>query len=164
MKDKSKLIAALLAIAAVIVVCLSIFNKGNDNQGKVKPLIVDNYSDFYTVNSCIYRTITYISDKSIEDLLLVISDKYKKENKVTEENVLDFLPKVGQASTFVSKKMYYEYLKNGLEKYYVYGKIESDDMNGTGSAFDSYFIVYLDRNSNLFSLEPYNGDIFAGGD
>ena len=164
MKDKSKLVAIILAIAALIVICLSIFNNSISKQEKEKPIIVTDYNDFYTVNSCIYRTITYIYDKNINDLLLVISDNYKKDNKVTKENVLNFLPSVEQPSAFISKKMYYSKLKNGLEKYYIYGNIEAETMDGNGSSSQVYFIVFLDRDKKLFSLEPYNGDIFNGGD
>ena len=165
MKDNSKKIAILLVILTVIVLSVSYFtSQKKENKEEPSIMIVNNYSNFYTVNSCLYRVITYISSGNIKDLMLVVSDEYKKKNNLNQDNILNFFPKAYEASTFISKKMYHQYFNNRLDKYYVYGIIEEQSDDGTGSHHDAYFIVYLNYQDKLFSVEPYSGDLFLGGD
>ncbi len=166
MKDKSKLTAIILVIITIIVVIVSfIFNKSDKEVVDNKPTIVTNYSNFYTVNSCLYRVITYLSAKDTDSLMLVIDDDYKKENKVTKDSITDLFPSVEGDSTFVSKKMYYQQLNNNITKYYVYGIIEKNEFfedysTNNSNNIETYFIVYLDSTSKTFSIEPYSGDLF----
>ena len=169
MKDKSKLTAVILVVLTILVVVLTyIFDKDKEqNKNEIK--IVTNYSNFYTVNSCLYRTITHISTSDKESLLLLLDNNYKKENKIDESNVLDLFSNVDVDSTFVSRKMYYEILNNNITKYYVYGYVEKnqisdDEIINKKENKEMYFIVYLDSTNKTFSIEPYSGDIFIGGD
>ena len=164
MKDKKNLIAIILAILAIVVVIINLIPK-KEVEEISNPIIVTNYSDFYTVNSCLYRTITYVSAQDTESLLLLLNDKYKSNNNITKNNVLDLFSDVGENSTFVSEKMYYENLNNNLTKYYVKGyvanqQILDEDILSAMERESTYFIVYLDSSSNIFSVEPYNGNIF----
>ena len=172
MKDKSKIVAIILVVVTLLVVILTaIFNKKIEENKETKINIVTNYSDFYTVNSCLYRLITYISDKDQESLFLVLGDKYKKENNIEKNNVLNLFGTIEQDSTFVSKKMYYEKLNNNITKYYVYGYVEKiqmfddEDVNKLDTK-DMYFIVYIDNENKIFSIEPYSKNLFdnIGGD
>ena len=64
MKDKSRLVAVGLVIIAIVVVIISVvFNDTEEKKTEENIQIVLNYSNFYTVNSCLYRTINYISQK-----------------------------------------------------------------------------------------------------
>ena len=60
MKDNSKYIAIGLAILAIIVVIISLVTGNDKKKTNSAPVIVTNASNFYTVNSCLYRTITYL--------------------------------------------------------------------------------------------------------
>lgn len=169
MKDKSKLIAIILVIVTIVVVVLTSVLKKDEKQTEKEINIVTNYSNFYTVDSCLYRTITYIATKDTESLLLILSDDYKKENKIDANNVLSLFSSVEEDSIFSSKKMYYEVINSNLNKYYVYGQLEKnqlldDDLMGETEYKDLYFIVYLDTNNKTFSVEPYDGNIFIGGE
>ncbi len=168
MKDKSKLIAIILAVIAVIILIVSnVVNNKNEDKKSIN--IVTNYSNFYTVNSCLYRFITYLSSNDKQSLLLVLDENYKKKNKVNENNVIEIIGSVDADSTFVSQKMYYERLNKNITKYYVYGNIEKNQMDEDGtidseSSNEKYFIVYLDSTNKTFSVEPYSGEIFNGGE
>jgi len=170
MKDNSKVVALVLVVLTIIVLLITfISNKNGQTLKENNKVIVTNYSDFYTVNSCLYRTITYLSEKNKDALILLINDNYKKENKINKENVLELFSEVNLDSTFVSEKMYYESLTSSLEKYYVKGFIKentiSDDDILLKQDYESvYFIVYLDSSKNIFSIEPYDGKIFKVGD
>ena len=169
MKDKSKLIAIVLAIAAISVIVLSNFFDDKENKTHdPDTYIVTNYSNFYTVNSCLYRVITYLGSKDAANMMLVLNDEYKQNNNVKQENVLDLFPNVEESSTFVSTKMYYETLSSNITKYYVKGYIEKNvlsDLNSNNlEKEEMYFIIYLDSESQLFSIEPYSGELFIGGE
>ena len=169
MKDKSNLLAILLVIITVVVLILtSVFGKKEDVVKK-DIRIVTNYSNFYTVNSCLYRTITYINSGDTESLLLVLTDQYKKDNNIDESNVLSIFANIENNSSFNPQKMYYENLNKNITKYYVYGYIEEDILTedveiSNPNKKTAYFIVYLDTAKEIFSVEPYSGDIFLEGD
>ena len=169
MKDKSKLTAIILVILTVVVVIVTFIIEQNKKEEKDNDIsIVTNASNFYTVNSCLYRTITYISSEDEESLLFLLPEEYKEKNGIKQDNVLDLFFDVSETSTFVSQKMYYEILSNNLTKYYVQGYVQEneimDDSLLTKKDYDSvYFIVYLDSNENIFSIEPYDGKIFKEG-
>lgn len=172
MEDKSKLTAIILVIVTIIVVAVSfIFDKIEEKEEVNDINIVTNYSNFYTVNSCLYRTITYISYKDSESLFLVLDDNYKNKNNITKENALSLFNNIVEDSTFVSKKMYYQKINDNITKYYVYGQVQLNqiydgDVTNKVSHTDMYFIVYMDTSSKTFSVEPYTSDLFSklGGD
>lgn len=170
MKDNSKLLAIILVIVTIVVVVLSsIFNGKDSDDSSNSIYIVQNYSDFYTVNSCLYRTITYISTNDSESLMLLINENYKDKNNINKSNVINLFPKVDLNSTFVSEKMYYEQQNANLTKYYVKGRIEPNQIYDDSAPIDYnydlvYFIVYLDSSNNLFSIEPYDGKLFKEGE
>ena len=169
MKDKQTRLAIILVIVTVLVVVITfILNKDIEEPKTSQINIVTNYSNFYTVDSCLFRTVTYLSTKDKDSILLILNEEYKKNNNITEKNVLSFFPTIDENSIFTSKKMYYENLDKNIVKYYVYGnvienKILDDDLITSEQGIDLYFIVYIDTNGSIFSIEPYNGDIFIGG-
>lgn len=168
MKDKSRLTAIILVILVIVVVVVTYIIDNNKEEQNNDILIVTNASNFYTVNSCLYRTITYISTHDKESLLLLLPEEYKEQNKITPENVMDLFFDVSENSTFVSQKMYYEFITKNINKYYVQGYVQQnqlfDDEILTKQDYETvYFIVYLDSNENIFSIEPYDGKIFKEG-
>jgi len=63
----------------------------------------------------------------------------------------------------------YVHLNNNITKYYVYGNIEQnlfteDYSNNNLQLKEAYFIVYLDSTNKTFSIEPYSGEMFIGGE
>ena len=169
MNDKSKVAAIILVILTILVLVISNFTKREEIKKEDKKYIVTNPSNFYTVNSCIYRVITYISSENKRDMMLVLNDDYRIKNKITEDNILDLFPKIEQGSTFVSTKMYYENINTNIKKYYVQGYIETNQLVNLEDSVNLetkklYFIVYLDTENKIFSIEPYSGDIFMDGE
>ena len=169
MKDKSKLVAIILVIITILVVVLTNLLNKDEQQSENKIEIVTNYSNFYTVDSCLYRTITYITSKDSESLLSILSSNYKKENNINSNNILSSFNSIEEDSIFISKKMYYEKMNNNITKYYVYGHVEKnqiidDALTIDNEYTDQYFIVYLDTTNKTFAVEPYDGGIFIGGE
>ena len=166
MKDNSKLVAIILVIVTIVVVILSMIFGSSNNKNKASDIeIVTNYSDFYTVNSCLYRVTTYITTKDTKSLITILDNKYKNKNNINESNVLDSFGDVEIDSTFVSRKMYFQKINSNITKYYVYGTIEKNEFENENYStaqerVDSYFIVYLDSTNKTFSVEPYSKDLF----
>lgn len=168
MNKKSVILVGLLFIFALLVLIFSTLFGGIEKEKEKDAVIVKNYSDFFTVNSCLYRVVTYLNNEDKDTMLLLVSDSFKKKNKVTKENVLDYFDKVLEPSTFTSKKMLYTKINENITKYYVYGTIDKDDTlyndkTSKPESKDAYFIVYLDSKNNTFTIEPYSGKIFEGG-
>lgn len=170
MKDNSKLTAIILVIVTVVVVVGTfIYNKITETTEENKIEIVVNYSDFYTVNSCLYRVITYLGEQDNDSMMKVLYDGYKKDKNINSEKVISLFPKVDIDSTFTSMKMYYQEISSNITKYYVYGRIYKnqvvdEQIPNKQDYLDSYFIVYLDSSNKTFSIEPYSGEIFINGD
>lgn len=172
MKDKSKLTAIILVIVTILVVIITfVIDKSKDQSQYGEIQIVRNYSEFYTVDSCLYRTITYLSSKDTDSLYLLLDDKYKEENKIKKQEVIDLFGNVEESSTFASKKMYYQILNENITKYYVYGLVSEnqifDEFEVTNQDYtEMYFVLYMDSDNKTFSIEPYTKDLFneLGGD
>ena len=168
MKDKNGLIALILLVVTITVLLTSYFVKNNKEEKKEKIDIVTNYSNFYTVDSCLNRFVIFLSSKDEESILSILNDEYIKKEEIKKENVLDLFSEVKEGSNFVSKKMYYTKISENISKYYVYGSIEYNELQTTNNfkseSNDVYFIVYIDKNKRLYSVEPYSGDIFNSGE
>lgn len=160
---KNNLFIIILVILAILVPLITYYIDSRNKQEGDKKIVVD-YNDFYTVDSCINRVITYINGKDTESLMLVINDKYRKKNKIGSNNVLNFFNQVLDESSFVSKKMYYSNVDKKIMKFYVYGQNLVEGFDGIKDKKDIYFIVYLNLGKKTFSIEPYDGKIFLGGD
>lgn len=163
MNKKENILVVLLAIVALAVVIVNIISNKKTEE---KIIRVTNYSDFYTVDSCVDRVVGYIANKDTKNLLLSTSKKYIKSNKIDESNVLDFYIEALQDSTFSAKDMYYQQL-NKIEKYYILGTVNYEnnfeDLYQSSDEKETYFIVYLDKSNGIFSIEPYDGAIFKRG-
>ena len=165
MKDRTKLFAIILVIVTILVVVLTYIFSNNDKKDENRINIVTNYSNFYTVN----RTITYISNKDSKNLLLLINPSYAKKNNINESNVVSLFNDIPANSSFASKKMYYEEISKNIIKYYVYGVVIEDNLYEDFEVRDKvsypmYFIVYINRDKGIFSIEPYSGELFINGD
>ena len=170
MKDKSKLTAICLVIVTVIVVIGTyIYNKMNDKNDQGEINLVTNYSNFFTVNSCVSRVITHISEKNADNLLLLLDDKYEKDNNIDKNNVIDLFGNIEENSTFAATNMYSQNINTNITKYYVEGNLEKSEfynelIQGENNSKVMYIIVYLDTKNKTYSIEPYDGELFKGGE
>lgn len=154
-------IFVLLVLFSMYLIYINKEDKSkNISSSKQTYQIVKNYNDFYTVNSCIVRYLAYLQGSNVSSLLKVLDDDYIKNNNINENNIFNYLNKYEGNVNFSSKKMYEEKESSNVYKYYVYGYVEKDILNSFPEQYKSYFIVRLDKKNNVFTIEPYNGDIF----
>ncbi len=163
---KKKNFTIILAIVTVLiyVAIFVLMDKDDRESARRNAEIVTNYSEFYTVSACASKYIDFLAMKDADSLLNVLSDSFKKENNVDATNVTRILPIISQGTTFSANRMYYEELPNGLYKYYIRGFLEVGGLDMTSmQRTETYLIVYLDKENNLFSAEPYEGEEYKEG-
>lgn len=167
-RNKKNLPVILLVVVTIIVVVCSIVF-GKDTKSKENIKIVTDASKFYTVNSCIYRFSTYLADNDVDSVYKIVDENFINDNNITKQNILDNFYEILPDYTFISKKMYSSIVNENITKYYVYGVYQPNSLFDDTDIYevestDAYYIVYLDNSKSIFSIEPYNGDIFKSGD
>lgn len=166
MNNKGKII--ILVLITVLVVSISyILSRREEEKVNSDYSVVSNYNTFFTVDYCAGKYISHLSNKDINSLLLMLNENYKKENKINEDNIFEYIDELNNKQyLFSSRKMYEENLSDSVVKYYVKGYIAEDVLfEGDYIAprkIEYYLIVYLDHDNQTFSIEPYNGKIFKG--
>lgn len=157
----------LLIIICVILVCILILLFLNSNgkeetalYEEPKYMLVSDYSDFYTVRSCVYKYITYLGSNKVDDLINILDEEYVSNNNIDSNNVYNYVNKLSGNYSFKAKKMYYQVDNKNIDKYYVYGYLIEETIDGIGNKQDYYLIVNLDSKNKLFSVVPYDGKLF----
>lgn len=155
-KKKDYTLLIIICLILFSIVGLLYFNKSEDEEQveKTKYVILNDYSRFFTVNSCVYKYIQYLSNKNYDNLFKVLSKEYINDNNLNESNIYNYLPNLNGNYSFVSKKIYYEKKDDNYFKYYVYGYIEQDLIDSIGSKEYYYFLVNYDQKGNVFSITP----------
>lgn len=124
-------------------------------------------NQYYTVRNCINafikslyndNSIYYLGEEKEEELQKeyvynLIDSEYRKNNSITEENVLTKIKTFDEEKLFVPIKM--KVLeKENVYKYVAYGVITN--LSDYQDAQEIYIMVNLDNNNNTFSIEPVN--------
>lgn len=122
--------------------------------------LLDDYSRFFTVESCVYKYINLILRDSREDLLKVLDEDYVNKNNINQDNIYNYIEKLDGVYSFKAKKIYYENIDNNFIKYYVYGYLVKETMDEIVDKQDNYYIVSIDKKNSLFSISPYDGSMF----
>lgn len=162
--DKKTYIIIISGVVIILVALLA--NKflrsdkqDSDNETKIK--LVENYSDFFTVNGCATKYINYLTSEDNDALIKVLNETYAEKNSITKENVLTKLDNFsGRSLTFNANKMYEEVLDKKVKKYYVKGFLKEDTIEGSSNVGEYYLIITIDNGKKLFDVTPYDGKMF----
>lgn len=161
-QNKDKMLMIILVILVLALVCVFLL-RDKDEKGAYsnQPLIVTDNSSFYTVSSCVSKYVGYLYNKDIDNLLILLNQKYIEKNKIDSNNIFEYLGTLNSYQTFKAKKMYVKQVDDHIYKYYVYGILEEEFIDSNAKYVgDLYMIVYLNEDGMTFSVEPYNGEIF----
>lgn len=161
-KDNSTILMIISLILLVIFGLMHFLdhNEENVNNKEVEYKLLNDYSRFFTIDSCVYKYITYVSNSKTEDILKVLDSNYVRDNNINSTNLYNYVGTLEGSYTFKTKKIYYEILNNNYIRYYVYGYLIQDSLDSIGKKEDYYVIVNLDSKNQLFSITPYDGTIF----
>lgn len=167
MIDEEKNKKILLVIIIISVLGLGIYKLFFDNKKVDKEIIdtktisvVDDKNRFFTVSSCVSKFINYLDMRETDNLLLLLNDKYEKDNNVNSSNFYNYFTPSNSLRIFSPKKMFVQRMSKTLYKYYVFGYVEEELMDMYGERNNYYIIIYLDGKNMTFSVEPYDGSMF----
>ena len=162
-KNKKILIFVLIIALLILGIYKIFFEHKSVKKEKIDTetiSIVKKPNDFYTVSSCVSRYLRYLSDNDTDNLLILLSDEYKKQNSINKDNLYTFISYYDRSYEFNPRKMYVQRVSKNVYKYYVYGLIEEELMDMDSQEMDYYLIIILDKENMTFAVEPYNGDMF----
>ena len=169
------IIALLVIVLVVLISILTIRNNVDNNYAEINIVeteeiaknpnfwdvqIVENANDFYTVASCVDKYIDLWYSQDNEQVYKILANDYIEENLITQDNVFEVIGNLSNKLIFRPKKMYYENLEDSVQKFYVYGTLRPEVMEGRGEEKDYYVEVILNFNNNTFSLAPLTAEEF----
>lgn len=145
MKNKNNII--LISIAVVLVgILIYVINQNNKNnqieetpKNTYKYNLVNDYSNFFTIETCANKYYNYLSLNDINSLNKIYDKNYQNtSNNYIGKNVNIRVNEMYVANnTYYLKGFIYEELKNGVNK-----------LN------EEYLIVKVDKDFKLFSILP----------
>jgi len=165
-KKDNYIVLIIICIILLSIVGIMYFDDndlGNNNFKENEIILLDDYSRFFTINSCVYKYISFITSKSTDNILEVLDSDYIKNNNITKDNIYNHIGELKGNYSFSAKKIYYQEQNKNFIKYYIYGYLIEDIMGTNGKKEDYYIIVNLDLENELFSVSPYDGKIFKEG-
>lgn len=131
-----------------------IIDKDKINQNKQLLENEDLYFRIYLTLNDYYRNIHLGNKKEIYN---VLEDGYKKDNNLTEDNVLNYIKADYSDSTYIIKEIYYNpnsrvtyYFTNG----YLYNNSEDDE----SSYYDSVKFIVIIKN-NHYVIKPLDNSV-----
>lgn len=172
------IISVLIIITVVICILLNIM-KNTKNEENTNTQInnvvsktdskelkeVKSATEYFTVQSCVNKYLTYIEAQNISSILKILDVEYINNNNITEKNVLNNVGNISEMVIFEAKKMYVEEIDQNNNKYYITGILKRDrmdDENGLKVIKDNFNIaVKLDFENMIFSVIPLkDGGVF----
>lgn len=150
-------------ILIFIVILLGIFLIIVINDEKIKGAIqkdeykvVNNASNFFTIEGCVNKYISSLYQKNTEDILTLLNEEYKETHGINETNIFNYIETFKNETTFNAKKMY---IKDNTS-FYVFGYLMEETIDSFNILDNYYLIVNINKENNTFNVTPYNGKIF----
>ncbi len=157
LQNKNYILAGIITI--LIIILIIVVNKttiiNNDKINK-NYILVNNPSNFFTIENCINKFISTIYSKDLDKVLLILNDDYINNHGINKNNIYKYIPNLSGKTTFQAKKIY---KKNN--NYYVYGYLVKETIDDLKITDDYYVIIHVSKD-NIFDITPYNGEIFKG--
>lgn len=161
-RNKKILAIVLVIILLILGIYKIFFSKPKEEKIDTKTIsVVKDNNRFYTVSSCVYKYLTYLSAKDNDNLYLLLDETYKKENNITKDNIYNYIGNVEGDISFNARKIFEQRLSKNVYKYYVKGYIQANTIFQTGEKQIYYVIVIMDQSNLTFSIMPYDGEMFG---
>ena len=162
MKKKDNYIILIIIILILIsTLGLLYLNKNNKVNNKTPNyVLLNDYSRFFTINSCLYKYISYVSNGDSDSILKILDNDYVKDNNINSNNIYNFITKLDGNYSFKAMKIVYDKDDKDYVTYYVYGYLMEEIIDELPKKEEKYYKVVLDLNNQTFSVTPYDGEIF----
>lgn len=159
--NKKKTILFIIFLTLVFI-SLFIYNSRNNNENKeiIKEennvFLLRDYNRFFTVNSCVYKYISYIQNKDIDSLLKVLNKEYINNNTIDYNNIFNYVESLNGIYSFKAREIYYEELSDKYIKYYVRGELIKETLNSFGETSNRYYTLVFDIENQVFDITPFD--------
>ena len=165
---KIELTTKQLILIGFLVILVLIFtflynwrNPSLEQDDASRKIRVDDYSRFFTVSNAANSYINFLASKNVDALMKILSEDYQRENRVTEQNIIEHLGALeGYFYSFQARNMYQYRLSNYMIRYYIHGHLREEILDSWEPYVDYYLILTLDTRNFTFSITPYDGATF----
>ena len=159
MKKKDNYILLIIIICILVSVLgllyLNKMDSNNNDKEESKYYLLNDYSRFFTINSCVNKYITSLQNNKYDNVLKLLDKEYIESNNISSDNVSNYVDNLNGNYNYITKKIYYTELNKNVINYYVKGYLVSDELdNISNDKIDKYYIVKFDLTNNLFSITP----------
>ena len=163
MKSLKKIIIIVVIIIFLLVISIAIL-KHIDKKDKEKNFentitmdikntiaSIDNRNEFFAVNSCVTKYLTYIAQQDNEMIYSMLDKNYIEAYNITKQNSISNTIQYSNPVFYNDKILTIQDNVN-VYTYFVYGKVIDKD---TGDISNLNIVVRLDKGKDLFSIMPY---------
>lgn len=162
-KTISIILVVLLIGLVFALVIIERINYQNSLPKKDKYALVKDASEFFTIDDCANRYITYLSSGDAKSLLSIMNENYVNENGLNSNNIINRLDTSNfrdNEVSFKTRKMLVKYLSDTVNEYYLYGEIYFDGIDNYYKMTNYYLIITVDSDTLEFNVKPYDGAVF----
>lgn len=167
--NKGKKFGVFIVILLIAILCILIIILNNTKNNQLKELqqsttnIEENIKPkqkvkdvnwFYTVNTCVDRYLTYLSEKNTDSLMKVLDKNYISYEGITEQNLWNKIESPEFLQILSVQAMYEGEMKGNIKTYYVSGTVRDDIMDMQTEEKPFYVTVKLDTVNQTFSIMP----------
>lgn len=167
LSDSEKKVLFVWALIGIIILLIVIIFGLKQNRTKEEATenitaagsnyIIDR-NRYYTVKSAITKFYSFVNSKDTDSMLKILNENYVKDNKITDDNIFDYITDSDIMLSYESKKMCLKANNKGVMTFVSEGQEISAN---TGKYLkDIYYEVTLDGNTSLFNVLPIDKNTF----
>ena len=164
-EDQRKVLLIWAFLGLFIFVGLLFFANKKIQEMKKDPvdktyIKVEDYSRYYTVSNILEKYYTALSNRNYSAVYNMLSDEYKKDNGINEQNIQTKIKTYDVRTTYQGGLMCRKRLGKGHTSFYVSGTVMASNQYKVFE--DIYYEVLLDENNMSFSITEIDASTFGG--
>ena len=164
-EDQRKVLLIWVFFGVFILVLILFFANKHIQEMKKDPvdksyIKVEDYSRYYTISNILDKYYTALSNRNYSSVYTMLSDDYKKNNDITEQNVQTKIKTYDVRTTYQGGLMCRKRLGKGHTSFYVSGTVTASNQYKVFE--DAYYEVFLDENNMTFSITEIDASTFGG--
>lgn len=167
LSPKEKNIFEIVFVLVIVVIVLGINLYDTQKEAKreqeesQKTVLVKDNSRYFTVIGCADTFIKTIGAGNKDDILLLLNNEYIEKNRINENNVDKFVPKLNPntQNTYVGSVMYKKQISENVSKYFIKGKVRQEVFDGASTYLPCDLTITLYEKDFIFDVELGIGDL-----
>lgn len=159
----TSIIFVLIFIAFLIYIGITkIIEAKKEQEESMKTVLVTEPSRYFTAINCVQNYLNYVQRGNTDDILLLLNDEYKEENRVNASSLKNYIPTLDKnfMYDYVGEEMYQHRISKNVVEYYINGKIKKSQMDEASTYTDYDITVVLYEDKFLYSIKPGIGGLY----